>query len=251
MIAPAAVDGRPLSHPDHDRCGPPSSTTGSPPYSTLPISPGSSTRPSTPGPDESFVPAIESVFLWVPPAIAVTDLIVNGTLDRHPELHIGIVELSSVWVPQYLMMLDGGWEFTSALNGGSPAPLEPAPERVLPAPGPGLVLLLRTAGSAGGQVRRPVHVLQRLSPFGGHGHARRGLCPWRWIAGRRGRALRLQHRPPCSAGRHLLSARPSPHLGSTEVRRPFYPALLAAGLAVLATGCGSGSGTPPTSSAHS
>ncbi len=63
---------------------------------------------------------IESIFLWVPPAIAVTDLIVNGTLARHPELRIGIVELSSIWVPQYLLMLDGGWDFTTTLNGRPP-----------------------------------------------------------------------------------------------------------------------------------
>src|ERR1700692_3456025 len=67
-------------------------------------------------PDDSFVPVIESIFLWVQPAVAVTDLIVNGTLARHPALRIGIVELSSVWVPQYLMMLDGGWDFTSQLS---------------------------------------------------------------------------------------------------------------------------------------
>jgi hypothetical protein len=78
-------------------------------------------------PDDSFVPVLESVFLWVPPAIAITDLIVNGTLDRHPSLRIGIVELSSVWVPQYLMMLDGGWDFTSKLNGTPLAPLELRP----------------------------------------------------------------------------------------------------------------------------
>jgi hypothetical protein len=78
-------------------------------------------------PEDSFVPVIESVFLWVPPAIAVTDLIVNGTLARHPELRIGIVELSSVWVPQYLMMLDGGWEFTAKLNGQQLAPLDLRP----------------------------------------------------------------------------------------------------------------------------
>ena len=78
-------------------------------------------------PDDSFVPVIESIFLWVQPAIAVTDLIVNGTLARHPGLRIGIVELSSIWVPQYLMMLDGGWDFTTTLNGRPLAPLELRP----------------------------------------------------------------------------------------------------------------------------
>ena len=60
---------------------------------------------------------LDSVFLWTAAALAVTDLIVNGVLERHPDLRIGIVELSAVWVPMYLMMLDGGWEFTSRLNG--------------------------------------------------------------------------------------------------------------------------------------
>ena len=57
----------------------------------------------------------------------MTDLIINGVLQRHPGLQIGIVELSSIWVPQYLRMLDGGWEFTSSLNGRSPAELELRP----------------------------------------------------------------------------------------------------------------------------
>ena len=113
----------PAVAPDHERLWAAFVHHGSRPCSTSPTNPGSSTRPSITDPDESFVPVLESVFLWVPPAIAVTDLIVNGVLERHPELRIGIVELSSIWVPQYLLMLDGGWEFTSTLNGRPLAPL--------------------------------------------------------------------------------------------------------------------------------
>ena len=40
------------------------------------------------------------------------DLILNGVLERFPDLRLGIVELSSLWVPLYLMMLDGGSAFT-------------------------------------------------------------------------------------------------------------------------------------------
>ena len=69
------------------------------------------------GPDENFLPPLESVFLYTPAALACTDLILNGTLDRFPDLRIGIVELSAVWVPMFLMMLDGGTEFTAKLNG--------------------------------------------------------------------------------------------------------------------------------------
>ncbi len=64
---------------------------------------------------------LDSVFLSTAAALACTDLIVNGVLERHPDLRIGIVELSAVWVPLYLMMLDGGFDFVTRLNGRTPA----------------------------------------------------------------------------------------------------------------------------------
>jgi len=127
MIAPAAVDGRPLSHPDHDSLWAAFVHHGVTPVFHVADQPRILDDAFYTDPDESFVPVIESIFLWAPPAIAVTDLIVNGTLSRYPSLHIGIVELSSVWVPQYLMMLDGGWEFTTAINGRPLAPLDLRP----------------------------------------------------------------------------------------------------------------------------
>ncbi len=127
MIAPAAVDGRPLSHPDHDRLWSAFVENGVTPVFHVADQPRILDDAFYPDPDENFVPVLESVFLWVPPAIAVTDLIVNGTLLRHPDLRIGIVELASIWVPQYLLMLDGGWDFTTTLNGRKPAPLEKRP----------------------------------------------------------------------------------------------------------------------------
>ena len=77
--------------------------------------------------EERGVPVLESVFLYMAAALSCTDLIINGVLARHPDLHIGIVELSAVWVPMYLMMLDGGTSFVRRLNGRSPAELELAP----------------------------------------------------------------------------------------------------------------------------
>lgn len=127
MIAPAAVEGKPLSHRDHDRLWAAFVDAGVTPVFHVADQPRVLDEAFYPDPEESFVPALESIFLWVPPAIAVTDLIVNGVLQRHPDLRIGIVELSSIWVPQYLVMLDGGWEFTSRLNGQYPAQLELRP----------------------------------------------------------------------------------------------------------------------------
>ena len=145
MIAPAAVDGRPLSHPDHDRLWAAFVDHGVTPVFHVADQPRVLDEAFYTDPEDTFVPALESIFLWVPPAIAVTDLIVNGVLDRHPDLRIGIVELSSIWVPQYLLMLDGGWDFTSTLNGGSGHRPRPAPQRVLRPTGAGVVVLLRTA----------------------------------------------------------------------------------------------------------
>ena len=127
MIAPAAVDGRPLSHPDHDRLWDAFVAHGVTPVFHVADQPRVLDEAFYTDPDDSFVPALESVFLWVPPAIAVTDLIVNGTLQRHAGLRIGIVELSSIWVPQYLLMLDGGWDFTNTLNGRPLADLDLRP----------------------------------------------------------------------------------------------------------------------------
>ena len=127
MIAPAAVDGRPLSHPDHDRFWAAFVHHGVTPVFHVADQPRVLDDAFYTDPEENFVPVLESIFLWTAPAIAVTDLIVNGILARHPELRIGIVELSSIWVPQYLMMLDGGWDFTNALNGRPLVPLDLRP----------------------------------------------------------------------------------------------------------------------------
>jgi len=123
MIAPAAVDGRALSHPDHDRLWAAFVDHGVTPVFHVADQPRLLDEAFYTDPDDSFVPVLESVFLWAPPAIAVTDLIVNGVFERHRDLRVGIVELSSIWVPQYLLMLDGGWDFTNTLNGRPQAEL--------------------------------------------------------------------------------------------------------------------------------
>ena len=91
----------------------------------------------------SLVPATEAIFLWVPPALALSDLILHGVFDRHAQLRFGVVELSSAWVPQFLMMLDGASVFTALLNGKPVAELSRARQRVLSGPCPGVLVLLR------------------------------------------------------------------------------------------------------------
>jgi hypothetical protein len=82
-------------------------------------------------PAERFVDVLGSVFLWTPPALAVADLVVNGTFARHPDLRLGIIELSAIWVPMFLLMLDGGWDFTTRLNGRPIVPLDLRPSEYM------------------------------------------------------------------------------------------------------------------------
>ena len=127
MIAPALVDGRPLSHPDHDAMWSSFVDHGVTPVFHVADQPRVFGDGWYTDLGDSFVPTIESVFIWAPPALAVTDLIANGTLAKHPDLRVGIVELSSIWVPMYLLMLDGGIDFTATLNGQRLAELDLRP----------------------------------------------------------------------------------------------------------------------------
>ena len=119
MIAPALVDGRALSDPSLDRAWCAFAENGITPVFHV----ADQRRPFDDAwyvddsEQENAVSVVESVFLWTAPALALTDLILNGVLERHPSLRFGIVELSAVWVPMFLMMLDGGHEFVSRLNG--------------------------------------------------------------------------------------------------------------------------------------
>jgi hypothetical protein len=119
MIAPALVDGRPLSHPDLDRAWAAFVHHGISPVFHVADQPKVFDEAWYADRNELGVFAVDAVFLYVPAALACTDLILNGVLERHPDLRLGIVELSAVWVPLFLMMLDGGSAFVARLSGSS------------------------------------------------------------------------------------------------------------------------------------
>jgi predicted TIM-barrel fold metal-dependent hydrolase len=124
MIAAGHVDGKALSHPEHERIWAAFVDHGITPVFHV----ADQVRVFDDcWYDEDFVPVTEAVFLWVPPALALTDLILHGVFDRHPDLRVGVVELSSIWVPQFLLMLDGAADFTLRLNGRPVAPLAHRP----------------------------------------------------------------------------------------------------------------------------
>jgi hypothetical protein len=126
MIAPALVDGRPLSHPDLDRAWAGFVHHGIAPCFHVADQPKVFDERWYADRTDLGVFAVDAVLLYVPAALACTDLILNGVFERHPGLRLGIVELSAVWVPLYLMMLDGGSRFVERLN-GRPAALSLRP----------------------------------------------------------------------------------------------------------------------------
>lgn len=118
MIGPAPVNGKPLSHPDLDPvwracCG----------HGVSPVfHVGGFAGPLHPawyeGDPEPGDRLMDSIFLYVAPAVALANLIVHGTFERFPDLRIGVVELTANWVPSFLLMLDGSWDFYAQRHGG-------------------------------------------------------------------------------------------------------------------------------------
>ncbi len=119
MIAPAPVDGKPLSHADFDPVWAAFSDHGVAPVFHVsefesPLHPA--WRQGEPEDGERL---FDSIFLYLAPAVALADLILNGTLERFPALRVGVVELTASWVPHFLLHIDGASDFY-ALRHGEP-----------------------------------------------------------------------------------------------------------------------------------
>lgn len=117
MIAPALVDGKRLSHPDHERAWAALADHGMAViFHIAQYPPIFDDAWNEDDPDWSN-PVLSSVFMWTSPALALADLAVRGVFARHPGLRVGVVELMSTWLPQFLKMLDGGFNFHAQFNG--------------------------------------------------------------------------------------------------------------------------------------
>ncbi len=127
MISPGLVDGRRLSHPDHDRAWAAFVTHGVTPVFHV----ANVTRPFADAwfetDPEPTNPALASVFLWTGAALGLADLAVNGVLARFRDLRVGVMELSAIWVPMFLQYLDGGVAFHERLHGRPIVELDLAP----------------------------------------------------------------------------------------------------------------------------
>jgi predicted TIM-barrel fold metal-dependent hydrolase len=117
MIAPAPVDDKPLSHPDFDPVWAAFSDHGVAPVFHVsefesPLHPA--WRQGEPEEGERL---FDSIFLYLAPAVALADLILNGVLERFPSLRVGVVELTASWVPHFLLHIDGASDFYAQRHG--------------------------------------------------------------------------------------------------------------------------------------
>ena len=127
MMAPAPVDGKPLSHADFDPVWAACSDEGVAPVFHVsgfesPLHPA-----WLQGELETGEILFDSIFLWLAPAVALADLILHGTLERFPALRIGVVELTAGWVPSFLLHLDGASDFYALRHGSPYRPLAERP----------------------------------------------------------------------------------------------------------------------------
>ncbi len=131
MIGPGLVDGRPLSHPDHDRAW-----SAFVHHGVTPVFHVANVR--RPFDDAWYVtdpeltnPVLSSVFLWTGAALGLADLVLNGAFVRHPDLRVGVMELSAIWLPLFRQYLDGGYDFHRRQNGRPIVELELPPSEYL------------------------------------------------------------------------------------------------------------------------
>jgi predicted TIM-barrel fold metal-dependent hydrolase len=117
MVSPALVDGLRLSHPDHERLWAAFADLDIAVVFHIAQYPMPFDDAWNEGDPDWSNPVLSSVFMWTAPALAIADLAVRGVLARHPRLRVGVVELMSAWLPQFLLMLDGGYSFHAKFNG--------------------------------------------------------------------------------------------------------------------------------------
>ena len=170
MIAPAPVDGKPLSHADFDPVWAACSDEGVAPVFHVsefesPLHPA-----WREGEHEDGEQLFDSIFLYLAPAVALANLILNGVLERFPRLRVGVVELTASWVPQLPAPHRRRVGLLHAAPRRALPPAGGAAVGVLPAPGAGGRAALRDAEPPRAQGRRRhLHDRQRLAARRGRG----------------------------------------------------------------------------------
>src|SRR5579863_10001782 len=91
MVAPALVDGLPLSHPDLDRAWSLFEDHGVAPVFHVSAFPHPFHDEWYDTDPDSVAPVVSSVFIWSAPALAICDMAIHGVFERHPGLRLGVM----------------------------------------------------------------------------------------------------------------------------------------------------------------
>jgi predicted TIM-barrel fold metal-dependent hydrolase len=117
MVAPAPVEGKPLSHRDFDPVWAAFSEHGVAPVFHVSAFESPLHPAWREGEHEEGEQLFDSIFLYLAPAVALANLILNGVFERFPELRVGVVELTASWVPHFLLHIDGASDFYAQRHG--------------------------------------------------------------------------------------------------------------------------------------
>jgi hypothetical protein len=106
------VDGKRLSHPDHERAWSAFVEHGVVPLFHIV---DNDQHPSgLPGEwfegDDGDIAAVELPFAYVGIQVALADLVLRGVFERHPDLVLGVVELQANWLPLLTRRLDYAYD---------------------------------------------------------------------------------------------------------------------------------------------
>jgi predicted TIM-barrel fold metal-dependent hydrolase len=117
MVPIGPVNGRPLAHPDLDRCWSAFETHGIAAVFHISDGPRPFDDAWYEADDNPIEPLLMSGFISVTPMLALTDLAVGGVFERHPALRVGLVEFTSAWLVPFLRSLDVTYRFHADYNG--------------------------------------------------------------------------------------------------------------------------------------
>jgi predicted TIM-barrel fold metal-dependent hydrolase len=133
MIATGLVDGKRLSHPDLDRAWSlfeehgvtPTFHVGGPSLVGL-LDPAWVTND-----DLDYMPLLSFPLHGTDAQVALSDLVLNGVLARHPQLRVAVVELLSRWLPDLMFKLDAAYDTHRRISGHFVTPLAERPSDYL------------------------------------------------------------------------------------------------------------------------
>ena len=133
MLSYGLADNRRLSHPDHDRAWSMFVHHGVTPLFHIQ---DNETRPSAledawfEGDHEQY-PILEMPFAYWGIEVTLADLSLNGVFERHPDLHLAVLELSCRWLPSLIERMDWAMQAQRKTIGKNTRPLAAPPGEYL------------------------------------------------------------------------------------------------------------------------